>query len=41
MGLSQVKEIFMPRDDEVDPFMSVSHSHDETMHSLLRAYSEA
>ena len=27
MAISQVKEVFMPRDDEVDPFMSVSHSH--------------
>ena len=26
--LQEVAEIFMPRDDEIDPFMSVSHSHE-------------
>jgi hypothetical protein len=26
--LGEIKEIFMPRNDEIDPFMSVSHSHE-------------
>lgn len=28
----------MPRNDEIDPFMSVSHSHEELVHSLIFAY---
>lgn len=38
LPLSQVKEIFMPRDDEIDPFMSVSHSHEELIHGLIYSY---
>lgn len=28
----------MPRDDEIDPFMSVSHSHEELLHGLIHSY---
>lgn len=28
----------MPRDDEIDPFMSVSHSHDQLIHGVIFAY---
>lgn len=28
----------MPRNDEIDPFMSVSHSHQQLVHSLIFAY---
>ena len=31
----------MPRDDEIDPFMSVSHSHEELIHSVVFAYQAA
>lgn len=31
----------MPRDDEIDPFMSVSHSHEQLIHSVVFAYQAA
>jgi hypothetical protein len=31
----------MPRDDEMDPFMSVSHSHEELLYSVVFAYQAA
>jgi hypothetical protein len=39
--VAEVKDIFMPRDDEIDPFMSVSHSHDELVHGVIFAYKSA
>ena len=38
MPLAEVREIFMPRDDEIDLFMSVSHSHEELIHGVIFAY---